>query len=444
MKKSLIALAALSAFATAAQAQSSVTIYGSIDTGYSSTKTDWTDVGGNNDAATTGIAADSAVRKDVKNSGMAAVEDPLTSSRLGLRGTEDLGGGLAAQFNFEFDTSLAGGEALSTSNARTSTVGLTDKSMGTINIGRQLTGAHGTVVGFSPIGGSNMVGDILYSGAFRAHSVSNLNSSFAASGVGATAVGMTAASATTATDARAVTVNSIITSGVDSVRMNRGISYVSPTFSGFTVRGDYAEDKVNADEANTTNGGTSTSVKHQGLTANYAGGPLRVAVSTHTAKADISNAATAAGQAVSELKVDAISAAYQLMPALSLQASYAETEYTTAGAMTSETKAYRLGASYNIGKWVLAAQYGQGDVTTPAADTTLDAALGTATSADREAYQLAAIYNLSKRTNLYAAYGTQEQKITGQVLPTNAAANSIAIGDNIKSTQYAVGVRHSF
>jgi predicted porin len=302
--------------------------------------------------------------------------------------------------------------------------------MGAINIGRQLTGAHGTLVGFSPIGGSNMVGDILYSGAFRAHSVSNLNSNFVASGVGATN-------------------GSTVAPGVDSVRMNRGISYVSPAMSGFTARVDLAQDKINADAANTTNGGTSTSVKHQGLTANYVGGPLRVAVSTHTAKADISADATTAGQAVSELKVDAISAAYQLMPALSLQASYAETEYSTAGAMTSETKSYRLGASYNIGKWVLAAQYGAGDVSTPLADAA-SGVTGVGTAADRSAYQLAAIYNLSKRTNLYVAYGTQEQKITAAAADSDgdaaakAADRAASVGDNMKSTQMAVGIRHSF
>jgi predicted porin len=38
MKKSLIALAALSAFATAAQAQSSVTVYGLIDIGYAASE----------------------------------------------------------------------------------------------------------------------------------------------------------------------------------------------------------------------------------------------------------------------------------------------------------------------------------------------------------------------------------------------------------------------
>ncbi len=414
MKKSLFALAALSAFATAAQAQSSVTIYGIIDGNYSTSKQQFVDAGGAHES--TGILA--ATRQGVKNTGVQAVDDPVASSRLGFRGTEDLGGGLSANFNLELDLTVGGGTAVSTENARTSTVGLASKNMGTLNIGRQLTGVHGTVAGFNPLAGNNMVGDILYSGAFRAHSVSNLNANFVASGVGATS-------------------GSIVAPGVDSVRMNRGVSYVSPAMGGFTARVDLANDQVNADTA-TAN--AATEVKHQGLTVNYAAGPVRVAASTHTAKADIANNSAAE----SELKINAISAAYQLTPAISLQASHATSEYVTSGAQTSKTKGTRLGANYNVGNWVLAAQYGTGDVNTTPADATSTAALGAGTAADRTAYQMAAFYNLSKRTALYAAYGYQEQKITAQVLNDAGQANTTSIGDKIKYTQTAVGIRHSF
>jgi general bacterial porin, GBP family len=75
MKKSLFALAALTAFAGAAQAQSSVTLYGILDTG----------VAYNNNASTAG-------------SSTAAVDGILNTSRWGFKGTEDLGGGLKANF----------------------------------------------------------------------------------------------------------------------------------------------------------------------------------------------------------------------------------------------------------------------------------------------------------------------------------------------------------
>lgn len=85
MKKSLIALAALAAVG-AASAQSSVTLYGVIDTGYSWTRAT---VGGDK-TTTTGLTSGN-----------------LSSSRWGLKGQEDLGNGLAAVFNVEagFDSS---------------------------------------------------------------------------------------------------------------------------------------------------------------------------------------------------------------------------------------------------------------------------------------------------------------------------------------------------
>lgn len=72
MKKSLLALAVLGAFAGAASAQSSVTLYGRVDLSVA------------------------------KNAGSAdKVIQNGSGSRLGLRGSEDLGGGLAAVFNIE-------------------------------------------------------------------------------------------------------------------------------------------------------------------------------------------------------------------------------------------------------------------------------------------------------------------------------------------------------
>lgn len=75
MKKSLIALAIL-AGAGGALAQSSVTLYGRIDTSVGAEKEDGT--------TTTGMFS-----------------GQLTTSRIGFRGTEDLGGGLRANFNLE-------------------------------------------------------------------------------------------------------------------------------------------------------------------------------------------------------------------------------------------------------------------------------------------------------------------------------------------------------
>ena len=120
MKKQLFALAAMSLGASLAHAQSNVTIYGLIDTGvtyYSS-------------AAVTGGGSASLVRMD---SGIAQ------GSRIGFKGTEDLGGGLSAFFTLETgfagdDGSLGQGGLIF---GRQSFVGLSDKNLGSIGVGRQ-------------------------------------------------------------------------------------------------------------------------------------------------------------------------------------------------------------------------------------------------------------------------------------------------------------------
>lgn len=81
MKKSLLALAVLGAFAGAASAQSSVTIYGVVDTGIARI-----DQGDN---------ATGSVNHNGLESGLNA------ASRIGFKGIEDLGNGLKAEFVLE-------------------------------------------------------------------------------------------------------------------------------------------------------------------------------------------------------------------------------------------------------------------------------------------------------------------------------------------------------
>ena len=92
MKKTLIALAAVAATG-AAFAQSSVTLYGVADAGI--VKTNKAGLGYTNDKLQLST-------NNTLNNG---------NSRLGVRGVEDLGGGLKASFNFEQGLSLDNGAA---------------------------------------------------------------------------------------------------------------------------------------------------------------------------------------------------------------------------------------------------------------------------------------------------------------------------------------------
>jgi len=126
MKKSLLALAVLGAFAAAAQAQSSVTIYGIVDTGVVYQSKQANSSGGN-------------------SSNVAVVAGVLSGSRFGFKGSEDLGGGLKANFRLEagFNSDTGTSTQNSTLFGRWSTVGLSG-NFGTVNIGRQLdfAGTH--------------------------------------------------------------------------------------------------------------------------------------------------------------------------------------------------------------------------------------------------------------------------------------------------------------
>ena len=127
MKKSLIALAALSTLAGVAQAQSNVTLYGAI--GAASSKTTTNDV-----KAATAFNG--------------TADDYLGTTALGLRGTEDLGGGLSAFFNLEGDLSGSGqigGSIASTSTSSFAGAAVTVVATAVASVVTTTTTATGTV-----------------------------------------------------------------------------------------------------------------------------------------------------------------------------------------------------------------------------------------------------------------------------------------------------------
>ena len=95
MKKSLLAVAALGAFASAAQAQSSVTVYGILDFGFVGSNTRSAN---NNGSAAGGSTSAPGVVKTTQGQ---FSDNAESTSRLGFKGTEDLGGGLSAFFTIE-------------------------------------------------------------------------------------------------------------------------------------------------------------------------------------------------------------------------------------------------------------------------------------------------------------------------------------------------------
>jgi predicted porin len=158
MKKSLFAIAAVTAFAGAAQAQSSVTVYGVLDVGY---------IGGNERLA--GVNNTLSTQGVTNQAHSQFGTSAQSTSRLGLRGTEDLGGGTAAFFTLEAEVvpNTAGASGGFIGANRAAFLGLSQKGIGNAAIGLQntvVTDAIGpTITGQF----NNIVGSMLFPGGVQ-------------------------------------------------------------------------------------------------------------------------------------------------------------------------------------------------------------------------------------------------------------------------------------
>ena len=132
MKKSPISLAILALAAAtggAAQAQSNVQVYGLLDVGVENA---------NNSSATGG-------------SNTRVISGGMNTSRWGIRGTEDLGGGLKAVFNLEGGILMDTGAQDGALFRRQAYVGL-EGAFGRVVVGRSFTSVYDTVISYDPMG----------------------------------------------------------------------------------------------------------------------------------------------------------------------------------------------------------------------------------------------------------------------------------------------------
>ncbi len=156
MKKSLLALAVLGAFAGAASAQSSVTLYGTVD------------------------LSGKYVKNDGSTKRLSLARDGINSSQLGFRGVEDLGGGLKAGFDLIASVGADSGDIGAGQSATGSGKFFTRRSViklignfGEIRAGRDYTPTfwNDTIFdafGTNGLGDSSHVGQVLSSTFVRA------------------------------------------------------------------------------------------------------------------------------------------------------------------------------------------------------------------------------------------------------------------------------------
>jgi predicted porin len=374
MKKTLIALAVLAA-SGAAMAQSSVTIYGVLDVGVGKVKGGKWGINNGEGYSTPASGSINPAAKDGFNS----------TTVLGFRGTEDLGGGLKANFNLQtggFDLST-GGTALAFS--REAWVGLESSVAGAIQFGRS-SSLGAKVMGAYDFNGTS------YSSAHDRAGIS------------------------------AVT-------WYGSSRRSDQIQYASPNFAGLTVRAAVTPRGDATPNGIAVPGGNAASPvdakNRYSLGATYANGPLSVSGIGETKQARNAGLRTAYAFGVS----------YDLS-VVKLGATYNRRERD--GDLTKNFNTFGAGGGQNAGGagWTVS-------VTAPIGAANVGIQYARNTEAEIKALELYANYALSKRTRVY----TDFVKGYSQNASAAVAATATAGGQNAipaKPWAIGVGVVHTF
>jgi predicted porin len=424
MKKTLVAMATL-AVAGAASAQSSVTMFGLVDVGISNFSNRAEDLNG-----PTLLNPTYVNRGSVKTSRTELRNSNYHSSRFGFRGTEDLGGGLAASFWLESPITNDDGQQGLSTFARRSTVSLSG-GLGEVRAGRDYSPSFWNETVFDPFG-TNGVGTNLIHTAF--------NGSFAAFGP-------------------AIPANPTFTSvtGNSAVRNSNSIAYfLPPDLGGFYGQVMYAlpENTKYSPGTTTPPGVASTGLLNSGAVATtrtgryiggrfgYMNGSLDVAVAYgNTTVGDSFYAGT-----TSYLKVASLGASYDFGPVKlfgEIARSKRETKYDVApiggGVPDIDLDGYLVGATVPVGPGLIRVAYSR---------VKYDYNLPLTSTVDPKAskFALGYVHNLSKRTALYAAIARVSNKNGANLTVGGPGFYNTPAGvfTPKTSTGYDFGIRHAF
>ena len=369
MKKlTLAAAGALSLVAAPAMAQSTVNLYGLIDAA----------VVYQNKLATgtrTGIDA-----------------GQLATSRWGMRGSEDLGGGMKAFFNIEstlindsgaaglgFGGGTAGGTTQSLFD-RAAIVGLSG-GFGSVSLGRQ------NILGVDSIGQGDPIG--------LAHPATNPNVAFSALNAGA------------------IYQSFGTNGGGAALRQNNSIRYLTPVFSGFGGALMYGAGE---------RAGNSSAGAYKGISGYYRSGQSGIALAYATLN---NNAGTTALVPSDKLTLWGGGLKYAFSDAWTLRGTYAQNKQDISQRKIAVSGlgveyAFRPGLSLT-GAYYNTKSTGQ-----------------TATNGKADQYYAIGKYSLSKRTTLYSTYtharagssAANDRALTLGLVgePTSKTANRVALG----------------
>ncbi|RIX40960.1 MAG: porin [Rhodocyclales bacterium GT-UBC] len=380
MQKKIIALAVAGLASTAAFAQSNVTIYGSVDAGYTYR---W-------DAENKLTGANSKTRSSIDTGNSAG-------NRLGFKGVEDLGNGLKAVFlleqGFNFDGSSATNNQGGRTYGRQAYVGLAG-NFGTAVAGRLYTPYWNLTAGADPFG---------------AGTVAEMRNVFS-SGSGVDGL-------------------------LDPVRVDNAVAYISPSFGGVNVTLAYANavgvsDAATAENAN--NNARNNTV-YAGL-VQYVGGPVNVGFNVHR---------IAIGSAVPNTTAKSVDN-FTLAGTFDAKVAklHAMAQYNVVDSSLAQgdatTSAYMLGVTVPVGKISLKSSVTYSDYNGEAKSGLRGQATQYAFGAD---YALSKRTNFYTAYSLIDANVARAGTIMGT---TDASNNGLAATANPFQQGFTLGLRHQF
>ena len=462
MKKSLIALAALAA--TSAFAQSSVTLYGraeaGVDLGYRVTSSGTTNgfsvVGGtvvplSPFSVATGTATEKPAFRvsDGQSQGQG-------SSRFGFRGSEDLGGGLKANFVMEAGINLDDGSANNGGGnffSRAAWVGLSG-GFGEVRLGRQVLGSFGVHANGLAAGASNGLyeagANIAQGGVRFANAIQYRSPDFG--GISGTVSlrapeGSVSSTSVESRPSAAATFNTaaIVNSGLvaDSAEtknkagLDLSIAYANgPIYVGFGYNKTQSSTTGSNNEAGAlfTSSATDAKITDYSISASYNFGVAQPFFS-YVNRKNVSTGNTAG---------PGVALTNGVLAALAPNQNSAGAGIAGANA---KTRQYTLGVKVPLGAATLIAAYGNAKTT---GSGSRNNAGGVVDANDVEgkvrAFNIGAQYPLSKRTMLQANYGINNTK-TATTLVTPTGVNSFNVGGTTGETKVRAlnfGVQHLF
>ncbi|HEX7908107.1 MAG TPA: porin [Paraburkholderia sp.] len=387
MKKIITATAVTATFACAAHAQSSVTLYGIVDAGLTYVSNE--------------VGQDSTVTPGGRVTGGKAVfgmtSGNVQASRWGLRGAEDLGGGLKAVFNLESGFNIANGNQTVSNKLfnRQAYVGLSNE-YGTVTLGRQ----YDSVVDYlAPLTATGSWG-----GTYFAHPGDNDNANA-------------------------------------SISVNNSVKFRSANYSGFSLSGMYgfsnqagfANNRAYSVGAGYQIGGFTLGAAYlqfQGMNTNQSAGAIDGGTLAASPFSGIQNQRTwglGGNYAFGPFVVGAVFTQSRFQDKLA-DISFRYNNYEV-NAHYNLTPALALGAAYT---------YSQSLRATPG---TTDSNTG---AAHWNQFGLQADYSVSKRTDLYAEavaqVGPNNSRGTNIIQINGTSAPSTATNQVVLTT----GIRHRF